>query len=208
MISRGDDQTDDAADEQRGRGEGHATAGPERRAEADHQMRDQRDAGERENAGRDQALVERAHDRLAGAELHEEGAGNRGDDADAADGERIDHHRAQHRLAGEEDRGENHGGDRGHRIGFEQVGRHAGAVADIVAHVVGDGRRVARIVFRNAGFDLADEIAADVSTLGEDAAAETREDRDQRSAEAERDKRVDNRRGYWAPRPSGPVSMA
>src|SRR5262249_7103694 len=38
----------------------------------------------------------------------------------------------------------------------------------------------------------ADEVAADVSTLGEDAAAETGEDRDQRGAEAERDQRVDD----------------
>ncbi len=60
------------------------------------------------------------------------------------------------------------------------------------ADVVRDGCRVARIVLRNTGFDLADEIAADVRTLGEDAAAETGEDRDQRSAEAERHQRIDN----------------
>ena len=87
---------------------------------------------------------------------------------------------------------EHHGGDDGHRIGLEQVGRHARAVADIVADIVGDGRRVARIVLGNAGFDLADEIGADVGALGEDAAAETGEDRDQRGAEAERDQRVDD----------------
>ena len=98
----------------------------------------------------------------------------------------------QQRRGREEDRGQHHGGDRGHRIGLEQVGRHAGAVADIVADVVGDGRRVARIVLGNAGFDLADEIAADVGALGEDAAAETGEDRDQRGAEAERHQRIDD----------------
>ena len=95
----------------------------------------------------------------------------------------------------EEDRGEHHGRDHRHRIGLEQVGRHAGAVADVVADVVGDGRRVARIVLGNAGFDLADEVGADVGALGEDAAAETGEDRDQRGAEAERDQRVDRRCG-------------
>ena len=93
----------------------------------------------------------------------------------------------------EEDRGQHHRGDGGHRIGLEQVGRHAGAVADVVADIVGDSRGIARIVFRNAGFDLADEIAADVRTLGEDAAAETGEDRDQRSAKAERDDGVDDK---------------
>ena len=46
--------------------------------------------------------------------------------------------------------------------------------------------------FGNAGFDLADHVAADVRTLGEDAAAETGEDRDQRGAEAQRDQRVDD----------------
>ena len=95
-------------------------------------------------------------------------------------------------CAGEEDRRQHHGGDDGHRIGLEQVGRHAGAIADVVADVVGDGRGIARIVLRNAGLDLADEIAADVGALGEDAAAETGEDRDQRGAEAERHQRVDD----------------
>ena len=97
----------------------------------------------------------------------------------------------QDRLAGEEDRGQHHRRDHRHRVGLEQVGRHAGAIADVVADVVGDGRRVARIVLGNAGLDLADEVGADVGALGEDAAAETGEDRDQRGAEAERDQRVD-----------------
>ncbi len=95
-------------------------------------------------------------------------------------------------MLGEEDRGEDHRRDDRHRIGLEQVGGHAGAVADIVADVVGDRRRVARIVLGDAGLDLADEVAADVGALGEDAAAETGEDRDQRGAEAEGHQRVDH----------------
>ena len=95
------------------------------------------------------------------------------------------------RRAVEEDRGEDHRRHHRHRIGLEQVGGHAGAIADIVADVVGDGRRIARIVLGDAGLDLADEIGADVRALGEDAAAETGEDRDERGAEAERDQRVD-----------------
>ena len=79
-------------------------------------------------------------------------------------------------------------------IGLEQVGRHAGAVADIVADVVGDDGRVARIILGNAGFDLADQVGADVGALGEDAAAETGEDGDQRGAEAEGDQRLQDRR--------------
>jgi hypothetical protein len=39
--------------------------------------------------------------------------------------------------------------------------------------------------------DLADEVGADIGGLGEDAAAEPGEDRDQRATEAEADERVD-----------------
>ncbi len=81
-----------------------------------------------------------------------------------------------------------YGGD---RVGLEQVGRHTRAVADVVAHVVGDHGRVARIVLGDAGLDLADEVGADVGGLREDAAAEPSEHRDQRAAEAESDQRVD-----------------
>jgi hypothetical protein len=70
------------------------------------------------------------------------------------------------------------------RVGFEEVGRHAGAVPHVVADVVGDHGGIARIVLGDAGFDLAHEVGADVGTLGEDAAAETREDRDQREPNA------------------------
>ena len=81
---------------------------------------------------------------------------------------------------------EHHGDADRDDIGLEQVGGHSGAVADIVADVVGDHGRVARIVLGNSGLDLADQIGADVRGLGEDAAAETREDRHQRCAERER----------------------
>ena len=191
----GDHQADEAADEQVRAGDGHAGDGADV-APADGQRGGDAEADDRQQAGDDQALVERAHDRAVGAELDEEGADDRGEDAGAADGQRIEHRRLPRTGgAAEEDRGEHHGGDDRHRIGLEQVGGHAGAVADIVADVVGDGGGVARIVFRDAGFDLADQVAADVGALGEDAAAETGEDRDQRGAEAERDQRVDDDRG-------------
>ena len=47
-------------------------------------------------------------------------------------------------------------------VGLEQVGGHAGAVADVVADVVGDHGRVARVVLGDARLDLADEVGADV----------------------------------------------
>jgi len=50
---------------------------------------------------------------------------------------------------------------------------------------------VARVVLRDPRLDLADEVGADVGGLGEDATAESGEDRDQRAAEAEADESVD-----------------
>ena len=97
----------------------------------------------------------------------------------------------KHRLAGEENCGKHHGGDDRHHIGFEQISGHAGAITDIVADIIGDRRRIAWIVLGNPGFDLADEIGPDIGTLGENAAAETGEDRDERRTETERDQRVD-----------------
>ena len=88
---------------------------------------------------------------------------------------------------------EQHHGDGGDRVGLEQVGGHAGAVADVVADVVGDHGRVARVVLGDAGLDLADEVGADVGGLREDAAAEPGEDGDQRAAEGEPDEVVDRR---------------
>ena len=99
---------------------------------------------------------------------------------------------AASRRRREEDRREQHRRDDRDDIGLEQVGRHAGAVADIVADIVGDDGRVARVVLGDAGLDLADEVGADIGALGEDAAAEPREDRDQRGAEAERDHRLEH----------------
>ena len=78
-------------------------------------------------------------------------------------------------ASGKHDCRENHGRNGRHHIGFKQVGGHAGAIADVVANVVGDRCGVARIIFRNAGFNLAHHVAANVCTLGEDAAAETGE---------------------------------
>ena len=88
---------------------------------------------------------------------------------------------------------EQHHGDRGHGVRLEQVGGHAGAVADVVADVVRDHGRVARVVLRDARLDLADEVGADVRGLRVDAAAEPREDGDERAAEGEPDQVVDRR---------------
>ena len=191
----GDDQADDAAEKEVPRGEDRAGRGGHLggHRSGEDERRQRVEADQREDAGGDEALVERPHDRAAGRELHGEGADDRGDHAHAADRQRVEHDGRDQILAGEVDRAENHGGYDRDRVGLEEVGRHAGAVADVVADVVGDGGGVARVVLGNAGLDLADEVAADVGALGEDAAAEAGEDRDQRAAEAERDERVDHR---------------
>jgi hypothetical protein len=55
----------------------------------------------------------------------------------------------------------------------------------IVAHVVGDGRRVARVVFGNPRLDLPDQVGSHVGRLGVDPAADTSEQRDGRGAHGE-----------------------
>ena len=152
-------------------------------------LRDRDEAERREDGRREHGLVERADDRvLALAEAREERAEHRGDRRDAAEGERIEVElvRRQPELGAEQ-----HDRDRRHRVGLEQVGGHAGAVADVVADVVGDHRGVARVVLGDARLDLADEVGADVGRLREDAAAKTCEDRDERAAEREPDEVVD-----------------
>ena len=101
--------------------------------------------------------------------------------------------REHHADGAEEDLAEDQRGHQRDGVGLEEVGRHAGAVADVVAHVVGDGRGVARVVLGDARLDLADEVGADVGGLGEDAAADTHEHGEQGAAEAEA--LEDDRRG-------------
>jgi hypothetical protein len=60
---------------------------------------------------------------------------------------------------------ENHGCENGSHIRSEEVGTHTGYVAHVVAYVVGDSGRVARIIFRDAGFHLAHEVSAYVGSL-------------------------------------------
>src|SRR5262249_23433915 len=132
-----------------------------------------------EYAGGNETLVERTHDRLVGAEPHEEGADDRGCHAHGANSEGVEHQIGDDGLAVEVDGRQNHGGDHRDRIGLEQVGCHARAVTYVVAYVVGDGGGVARIVLGDAGLNLADEVAAHIGTLGEDATTKTREDGDE-----------------------------
>src|SRR5699024_9515896 len=58
---------------------------------------------------------------------------------------------------------------------------------DVVAHVVGDHGRVARVVLGNARFDLADEVRADVGRFRVDAAADAGEQAHEARPERETD---------------------
>jgi hypothetical protein len=144
---------------------------------------------QRDHRGDREAAIQRVHDLAALARLHEVAADDGRDDRHAAQHERIHDGRVAHRREGQ--RTDEHRRDDRDGVGLEQVGGHAGAVADVVTDVVGDHGGVARIVFRDPGFDLAHEVGADVRTLREDAATQTREDRDQRGAEGQAHHRVE-----------------
>ena len=141
----------------------------------------------------EEAAVDRRHRRLVLlGRAHREHADDRREHADRTGGEREQRTDRPQRGVVREDRLERGDAEDDRRderdlVRLEEVGRHTGAVADVVADVVGDRRRVARVVFGDTGFDLADEVGADVGRLGEDAAADSQEQREQRTAEAEPD---------------------
>ena len=68
-------------------------------------------------------------------------------------------------------RGQGDRGDYGADVGLEEVSAHARNVAHVVANVVGDGGRVARVVLGDARLDLAHEVCAHIRGLGVYAAA-------------------------------------
>ena len=150
-----------------------------------HRDRDEPDRGQDDRD--EHALVERVHDRSALPHAGEERSDDRGEDRDRADRQRV----LVELAAGEASDRDQHHGDGGDGVRLEEVGSHAGAVADVVADVVGDDSRVARVVLGDPGLDLADQVGADVGRLRVDPAAETREDGDQRAAEREADEIVD-----------------
>jgi len=168
-------------DHGRGEREAHERAEPHAHGMLAHDLlRHEIKQGGRDHARHDHALVERIHDLAAFARLDEERADDGGEDGDGAEDQGE-----QHRRRAEEQAAEQHGRDQRDRVGLEQIRRHAGAVADVVADVIRDHRGIARIVLGDARLDLADEIGADVSALGEDTAAQAREDGDQGAAEGE-----------------------
>ena len=144
-------------------------------------LRDKPEGHRRDQARDDHALVQGIHDLAAFRHLDEEGADDRGDDRRCAQRQRVDDGGVARIL--HDQTAQQHGGHQRDGVGLEQIGRHTGAVTDVVTDVVGDGGRVARIVLGDALLDLADEVSADVSGLGEDTATNTHEHREHCSTE-------------------------
>ena len=154
--------------------------------EADDETRDN---GQRvvDAAKEDLAQHERAdrddHGRDVGAHLQrgvgvgvvlaadKEGGDDGGRDAERRDNQRVEAQRQRRDYRAD--------------IALEQVRAHAGDVAHVVAHVVGDDGGVAGVVLGDAGLDLAHQVGADVGGLGIDAAAHAREQGDGRGAQRE-----------------------
>ena len=189
----GGDEADDAAEEE--------PAGLDAGA-VEHLPDDDAEAGERDDGGDVEAAVEGAH-RVFGFVGADDGdADDGGDEVDGVDDQREED--ALDAEDGIEGGAEDHGADGFGGGGLEDVGTAAGAVADVVADEVGDDGGVAGVVFGDAGFDFADEVGADVSGLGVDAAAELGEERDQGGSEAEADELVDDgAAGSWCRRRRG-----
>ena len=82
------------------------------------------------------------------------------------------------------------GGDQRAHIALEKVRAHAGHVAHVVAHVVGDDSGVAGVVLGDARLHLAHQVRAHVGGLGVDAAAHTGEQGDGGSAQGEAEEDV------------------
>ncbi len=147
------------------------------------------EAQRREQRRDDDAAIERVDDRVRAApDAGEERPDHGRQDRDAPERQRI-----QPQVLLPDADPEEHHRDRGDGVRLEQVGGHAGAVADVVADVVRDDGRVARVVLGDPRLDLPDEVGPDVRGLRVDAAAESREDGDQRATECESDEIVDGR---------------
>ena len=143
--------------------------------------REHRDEDDGEGRRDEEATVDRGHAAaVTGTRRDREDADHGSKDADRGDDEREDETEVAERSLAEDQRRNQRDG-----VALEQVGGHAGAVAHVVAHVVGDRGRVARVIFGDALLDLADEVGSDIGGLSKDAATNTHEHRQQGGAESE-----------------------
>ena len=122
------------------------------------------------------------------ARAHQEDAEDREEDAHGGD-QHGGHHRAglHPEVAPDGECRSSEGRRRQDRsaVALVEVGAHAGHVANVVAHVIGDRGWVARIVLRDARLDLADDVGPHVGGFGIDTAAYAGEEGLRRSPHAE-----------------------
>ena len=146
-------------------------------------------------SGYDEAFIHCPHDVLATRKPHEIRAEDRCDNAHAANQQRQRHQVKEQRGIRDalyEQRDKHHRCTNGNNIGFKQVSCHTCAVADIIADIIRDCCWVAWIILGDTGFDLTHQISANVGSLGEDTAAKSREDRNERCTECESGKPLHN----------------
>ena len=126
--------------------------------------------------------------RFSAGKVHEQHAQDRAQHGNSAEHKRVNHSRrvVRQRQCADKDRA-----DQAHCIRFEHIGGHARAIAHVVADVVCDRCRVARIIFFETLLDLAHKVRSDVGRLGVDPAAESREHADETSPEGETNQTID-----------------
>ena len=124
------------------------------------------------------------------APAHQERADDRSDHPGERDGQgkreegKVGAHRGLFGTQPEGERNERYRGDNRTGVTLEQVGTHAGHIADVVAHIVCDGCRVPGVVLRDSRLDLPDKVCSDVGGLGVDTASNPCEQSDRRGPEA------------------------
>ena len=79
---------------------------------------------------------------------------------------------------------QDHGGHNRDFIRFENIGRHPGAIPDVIAHVVGNCCGIARIIFRDIFFDFSDKVGTHIRSLRKDTTAHAHKKRQQGTAES------------------------
>ena len=72
-------------------------------------------------------------------------------------------------------------------IALVKVGAHTGNIAHIIAHIIGNGCRITRIVFRNTCLHLTHKIGAYIGSFRIDTATHTRKQRLSGSPHTERE---------------------
>ena len=119
---------------------------------------------------------------------HKESGDDGSENAASRDDQREDY--GQITELSNDDSTEGHCGDDRADIALEEVCAHARDVADVIADVISDNSGVAGVVLGDACLDLADEVCADVSSLGVDTAADTCKQSDRACAEGEAEQNV------------------